>query len=389
MANLKILWLDDDFAKKEDFPSIKEKSTYKAFESRVKHIKNEIKDFGIDSVCDFESFKDKLKENRKEYWAVVLDMNLPDEDGVVKDQSRDITRFLSEKYPSLPKYIYSNTAKDENTFSFLDYAHRGRYFDKEDYEEFVSTLNKDYKSETRYYYNHDYILDFFSEGWLNSDLKSQFMNPLMKMYCEQDHETAHGNFMRNIVEGMLYRVNDEMGGKLTDKKIKDKGIIKSMIDAIVGGKITHTDFIAGPLSYISHIMNEESHNALPETDKKKFFEVDFGAFFLICEWFHKFMTQCKHDGSSNTTQQNKNKDDRPRVRSHQELHTGNSVPVDAFWDTDDNLYLYFEANSVKKYLDGNQPKRVYFDSLSIQAKGGSPYLSYWVNKERTKEELDK
>lgn len=282
-----ILWLDDKPIKALD--EIREANPDVYFE-KVDYV----------DVC-----KQRLESNPEKYHAVILDANGISSDAPEKDASKKGFMSLVKtvvKKCHLLLYIYSGQLQratdgaegDTAILETLDeeYGLREKeniFFKSGGPYDLINKIKKDFDSNYHFYVGHEYLLSFFSKGWIEQKYKTEFLDPLMKIYYQKDYDSAHGNQMRNMTEQMLLKVNKEWTLDTVTKE-DDTNRYKKIADAIKRRKLDCSSLVIGPLLHMIEITNGRSHEAMIEDDRKLYFESDFSTFFIVANWFNRLMS---------------------------------------------------------------------------------------------------
>ena len=275
-----ILWLDDDPI---DLLPI---------------IRDHYPDLCIQKVDYMDQCSAIIDEKADKLQAVILDANgksleHPELPAAIRGFMTLVHKVIEKK---IPLYIFSGQFdRDKNYVTLealegLGLKENEQIFYKSDSAiPLIEKVKADIDNLYKYYIGHEYLLDFFTKGWLSTNLKEEYLDPIMKSYKENDLDSAHGNHMRNIVEQILLKVN-ETYGVCPKMNPGDPGWAKMIANAIKESYIDYTKLIAGPLFYMIEIMNGRSHVALDQEERQLYFQSDFSAFFVVTHWFYKVMT---------------------------------------------------------------------------------------------------
>lgn len=288
-----ILWLDDE--------------PIKALEIiREMHPEMNFEKIGYVDEC-----KDRITNKREKYHAVILDANGVSSDSPEKDANKSgflplVRHVINCK---IPLYIYSGQllrkSEGDTADVVLEALHNWGLRDGENIfqkssgpYEMIEKIKSDLDNKYYYYQGYEYILDFFSRGWIEMKFKSSQFDPIMEYYKKRDIDSAHGNQMRQSVEQMLECINSIM--KITDDK-------EDRASKIIGG-LSHSykrysEVMIGALKHMDEMPNEESHNALDEEMRELFFLSDFSTFFLVTKWFHNLMLRLEKEGFTKIVEQ--------------------------------------------------------------------------------------
>lgn len=319
-----ILWLDDEPIKaleqiREVNPSI--------YFDKVNYV----------DVCEMI-----LESQPEKYHAVILDANGVSSDSPEKDANKSgflrlVNRVIEKQ---IPLYIYSGQllrASDGDSADIvLEELYRLGLKENIFYKsggpyDLIDKIVKDLDNKYLYYEGHKHFLAFFTNGWIPNEYKSEFFDPIMEYYYRKDYNSAHGNHMRNITEQMLDRINKEF--KLeTNLKENDSGRFAIIAKAIKIKKLDYSQSISGPLLHMIDVTNAKSHNAMPEDERKLYFDSDFSTFFIVANWFYKIMDIVESSldvtDDENTESENntpaiiQNIEKRPKVKTHEDERTG-------------------------------------------------------------------
>ena len=281
-----ILWLDDKPIKALD------------------EIREANPDIYFDKVDYMDVCKQRLESNPEKYHAVILDANGISSDAPEKDSSK--SGFLTLVHTvidiRIPLYIYSgqlDRATDGDTADMvLEALHElglreneSIFFKSGGPYDLINRITADFDANYQYYQGHNYILDFFSKGWIDIKYKPTFDN-IMIYYRNHDIDSPHGNQMRQGFEQMLEKINSIIGGITDDKQDRYSKIINGLLHKYK----RYAPFMSGALWHLDEMPNEESHDALPVESRELFFDSDFSTFFLVTNWFNNLMLQFEKDG---------------------------------------------------------------------------------------------
>lgn len=285
-SKYKILWLDDEPL-----------DAYIKIINCQDEFKNAI---DIQTVKYNEQFITAIEDHSKEYHAVILDVNCVESEVKTKEpKPYGLIHIipLAIKH-NLLIYIFSGQINIDDDCTDLTSIILNEYkvpenhiFEKEKgatklFEKIIKDLNNKYQ----YYIGHEYILDFFSEGWIDKKYKSEFMDPIMMYYSLKDINSAHGNHMRNLTERMLLKVNEKFSLD-TKTKENDSSRFTNIIQIIKNSnKIDSSRAVIGPLRHMIEISNAKSHDSINDEERELYFQSDFSTFFIITKWFYKVMT---------------------------------------------------------------------------------------------------
>ena len=160
--------------------------------------------------------------------------------------------------------------------------------------EMIDKNKSDLEDKYYYYQGHEYILDFFSRGWIEKKYKSQF-DDILEYYKDQNIDKPHGNQMRQSVVKMLERIKSTLG--LDDEKPSD------IINRLSCDYGEYANMVIGALKHMIALSNAQSHDAIDEETRELFFKSDFSTFFLITKWFYNLMLQLEKKGYIHTVEQ--------------------------------------------------------------------------------------
>lgn len=280
-----ILWLDDE--------------PIKAFEI----IREEYPDILFEKVDYIDSCRNLLELQHQKYHAVILDANgkktcSPEKEANKSGFLKLVNCVIDYK---LPLYIYSGQllrASDGDTADVVLeelnrlglYEKENIFFKSEGPFDMIAKIINDLNSKYQYYVGHEYLLSFFSNGWIKHSFKTEFLDPIMEYYYKNDYDSAHGNHMRNIIEQILIRINTEFKINANLKE-EDTGRFRQIAEDIKNKKLDDSKAIHGPLLHMISIANERSHSALDSEERKLYFKSDFATFFIVAKWFNKLMTK--------------------------------------------------------------------------------------------------
>lgn len=252
-----------------------------------------------------------LESQPEKYHAVILDANGVSSDSPEKDANKSgFLRLVNCVINNhLPLYIYSGQllrASDGDSADIvLEELHRLGLKDNIFYKsggpyDLIDKVVKDLDNKYQYYEGYKHFLSFFSNGWIPIECKTQFLDPIMEYYYHKDYESAHGNQMRNLTERILDRINTEFQLDTISKEY-DKNRFANIAKAIKAKKLDFSDAVSGPLLHMIDVTNAQSHNAMPEDERKLYFESDFSTFFIVANWFYKIMTLHNAQPNPNNT----------------------------------------------------------------------------------------
>lgn len=310
-----VLWLDDEPIKvlgeiREAYPHI--------YIDKVDYV----------DVCEMI-----LEKQPEKYHAIILDANGVHSDTPEKGANkRGFLRLVNTVIENrLPLYIYSGQllrAVDGDTEDvILEELYRLGLREKENIffksggpYELIEKIVKDLESMHQYYIGNEYMLDFFTRGWIGKKYKTEFLDPIMKYYYEKDYDSAHGNQMRNITEQILIKVQEKF--KVTKTKEGDQNFFSDVATGIKINKLDFSQTIIGPLRHMIELANARSHQAMNEEERKLYFDSDYSTFFIVTNWFNKLMTRL--EDSQNATY-DKDEQKRPANSPVQEKLADNVV----------------------------------------------------------------
>ncbi len=257
-----------------------------------------------------------LKEEPEKYHAVILDANGVKSDSPDKDANKSgflpLVHLVKEK--RIPLYIYSGQllrASDGDTADVvleelkriglqeektIFYKSGGPY-------KMIDQIIGDLDSKYHYYVGHEYLLDFFTKGWIDKKFKSEFLDNIMDYYYNKDYDSAHGNHMRNMTEQMLLVIN-KVFNLATNIKEGDPSFYANIAKTIKNKKLDYSEAISGPLLHMIELSNARSHNALPDEVRKLYFDSDFSTFFIVTNWFNIIMSRIEQ-GETNSEEEDK------------------------------------------------------------------------------------
>lgn len=280
-----VLWLDDEPIK------------------ALEQIREENQSINFDKERFVDECQRKLETHPEKYHAVILDANGISSDNPDKDANKSgflrLVNIVMDNH--IPLYIYSGQllrASDGDSADIvLEELYRLGLKDHIFYKsggpyDLIDKIIKDLDSNYHFYGEYKHFLSFFTNGWIPKEYKEQFFDPLMKYHYNKNCKDAHGNHMRNIIEKILVKVNEEFQLDTTTKE-NDKNRYANIAKAIKAKKLDYSSAISGPLFHMIDITNAESHNAMSEDERKLYFESDFSTFFIVANWFYKIMTNLK------------------------------------------------------------------------------------------------
>lgn len=283
-----ILWLDDEPIK------------------ALEQIRKVYPNFFFDKVDWIDICEAIIESQPEKYHAVILDANGKYSYAPEKDASK--SGFLGLVHEVIdshtPLYIYSGQlmrASDGDTADIVSeelnrlglkdnvfYKSGGPY-------DLVEKVIKDLNDKYIYYVGHEEFLKIFTNGWIEKEYKTEFLDPIMEYYYKKDYNSAHGNQMRNITEQILNKVNKEFN--LDSSKESDKNRFANIARAIKAKKLDYSSSISGPLLHMIDVTNARSHEAMTEDERKLYFDADYSTFFIVMNWFCKIMNHLE-EGSS-------------------------------------------------------------------------------------------
>lgn len=280
-----VLWLDDEPIK------------------ALEQIREENQSINFDKERFVDECQRKLEAHPEKYHAVILDANGISSDNPDKDANKSgflrLVNIVMDNH--IPLYIYSGQllrASDGDSADIvLEELYRLGLKDHIFYKsggpyDLIDKIIKDLDSNYHFYGEYKHFLSFFTNGWIPKECKEQFFDPLMKYHYSKNCKDAHGNHMRNIIEKILVKVNEEFQLDTITKE-NDKNRYANIAKAIKAKKLDYSSAISGPLFHMIDITNAESHNAMSEDERKLYFESDFSTFFIVANWFYKIMTNLK------------------------------------------------------------------------------------------------
>lgn len=280
-----VLWLDDEPIK------------------ALEQIREENQSINFDKERFVDECQRKLETHPEKYHAVILDANGISSDNPDKDANKSgflrLVNIVMDNH--IPLYIYSGQllrASDGDSADIvLEELYRLGLKDHIFYKsggpyDLIDKIIKDLDSNYHFYGEYKHFLSFFTNGWIPKEYKEQFFDPLMKYHYNKNCKDAHGNHMRNIIEKILVKVNEEFQLDTITKE-NDKNRYANIAKAIKAKKLDYSSAISGPLFHMIDITNAESHNAMSEDERKLYFESDFSTFFIVANWFYKIMTNLK------------------------------------------------------------------------------------------------
>lgn len=287
-----VLWLDDE--------------PIKALEI----IREEHPDMNFEKIDYVDECEDRLSNQSEKYHAVILDANGVSSNNPEKDANKkgffSLVRHVIDC--KIPLYIYSGQllrASDGDTADvILEELHNlGLQDGKNIFQkssgpyEMIKQIKSDLDANYYYYQGYEYILDFFSKGWIKRKYKSTF-DVILEYYKNHNIDAPHGNQMRQSVEQMFECINSIIG--ITEAK-NDR--LSRIIEGLSHSYKRYSEGMKGPFKHMDEMPNEESHNALDEEMREMFFESDFSTFFLVTKWFHNLMLQLEKEGFTKIAEQ--------------------------------------------------------------------------------------
>lgn len=279
-----ILWLDDEPIKALE--TIRQANPSVSFE-QVNYVDI------CEMILDFEPEK---------YHAVILDANGVKSDSPDKDANKSgflsLVHLVKEK--CIPLYIYSGQllrASDGDTADVIleELKRIGLQEEKTIFYKsggpykMIDQIISDLDSKYHYYIGHEYLLDFFSKGWIENKYKSSELDPVMECYKNHNIDYARGNQMRKMTEQILKRVNKEF--HITNFKEGDPNYCAEIAKTIKRKKLDESEAISGLLLHMVDLSNAGSHHSLPEEVRKLYFESDYATFFTVTDWFNRLMSR--------------------------------------------------------------------------------------------------
>ena len=319
----KILWIDDELS-----PGY---SIWEIYEIAKENYKDRL---CIDVVLNVVDFEAKITKNR--YDAVIMDVNITEDyvDGEPAPMIGRICKLCSEQINNYNLQLYAFTGalslydkkrigelKIQLESSFKRDPVSGMfYWDKSSGLKIFDEILKNY--DERIYAGFEYLLDIFSNGWINNSFKTEFLDPIMEYYHKNDYDSAHGNHMRNITEQILIRINNEFKIE-TNLKEGDLGRFRQIAEGIKNKKLDDSKAVHGPLLHMISIANERSHFALDPEERKLYFKSDFSTFFIVTKWFYKLMIKSGIEIENTSSDIKTNQ--RPRIHGTQ--RTGKVYPT--------------------------------------------------------------
>lgn len=362
--NYNILWLDDE--------PIKALKTIQEANQNVNFEK-------IDYVDECEAI---LSSQSEKYHAVILDANGVSSEAPEKDANKSgfISLVQHVIQCKIPLYIYSGqllrASDGDSADVVLEALHNfglregENIFQKSNAPyEMIDKILSDLDSNYLYYKGHEYILDFFSKGWIEKKLKSSQFDPIMRYYMDHDVDSAHGNQMRQIVEQMLECINSILG--IVDNKVTT-GRSKAIIDSLSYNYKEYSKMMIGALRHMHEMPNEESHNSLDEEMRELYFCSDFSTFFLVTKWFYDLMLLFEKKGyirefyekplkgsnnESSFPNQNEQEQSKPKLNINRE-----------------GIYVKPYEENGQKYIDVKKVK-VLYGNKSLEKKSGRVYVT--------------
>lgn len=284
-----ILWLDDEPIKALEI--IREKHPEMNFEK-------------IDYVDECEN---RLFCQSEKYHAVILDANGVSSDTPEKGANKSDFLSLVRHVISckIPLYIYSGQLLRASDGDIADVVlkelHNWGLRDGENIfqkssgpYEMIRKIESDLKNNYYYYQGHEYILDFFSKGWIGRKYKPQF-DDILEYYKEHKTDKPHGNQMRQSVVKMLECIKLALG--FDDEKPSD------IINTLSNDYREYANMVIGALKHMIALSNAQSHDAIDEENRELFFISDFSTFFLITKWFYNLMLQLEKESCTNITEE--------------------------------------------------------------------------------------
>lgn len=359
------LWIDDELLSNSSINEIYEIAREKYADK-----------LDIDAVQNLIDFEAKIRTKR--YDAVIMDVNITEDfnDENPSPMICKIAKLCSEQIHNynLRLYAFSGAlnlnSKSKKELSELEEQlgtyfkknpHTGKSFwDKSVGTDIFDDILADYNE--RLYAGYDYILDFFSNGWLDKKIKSQYMDPIMKYYTQKDYNSAHGNNMRNIVVPMLERIvaeyekNPIYVGVLTKKGLDDPGRPSDIINKLPNLDIS-SEFMTGPLLHMIKATNKQSHGPTDDEERLLFFESDFSTFFLVCKWFYKKMRLFYPQQNFYTSQQSE-KTLPVNPPSDSRGKENKSIPVRVYTDNSNKMKLEIDVE-LPPFLRKDKPEFVH------------------------------
>ena len=294
-----ILWLDDEPIKALE--TIRQANPTVSFE-QVNYVDI------CEMILDFEPEK---------YHAVILDANGVRSDSPDKDANKSgflsLVHLVKEK--RIPLYIYSGQllrASDGDTADVIleELKRIGLQEEKTIFYKsggpykMIDQIISDLNSKYQYYVGHEYLLDFFTKGWINKKYKSEFLdNIMMEYYYNKDYDSAHGNHMRNMTEQMLLKIN-KVFNLVANMKEGDSSFYANIAKTIKNKKLDYSEAISGPLLHMIELSNARSHNSLPDEVRKLFFDSDYSTFFIVTNWFNEIMSRMEQEETNSAEEDN-------------------------------------------------------------------------------------
>lgn len=289
-----VLWLDDEPIKALEI--IRQQNPSVNFE-QVNYV----------DVCERV-----LVSEPERYHAVILDANGVKSDSPDKDANKSgflgLVDLVREK--RIPLYIYSGQllrASDGDTADvILEYLkskglEEGKtiFYKSGAPYNMIDQIISDLNSKYYYYAGHEYLLDFFSKGWIENKYKSSELDPVMECYKNHNIDYARGNQMRKMTEQMLKRVNEEFH-LVTNFKEGDPSYCAEIAKTIKRKKLDESEAISGLLIHMVDLSNAGSHHSLPEEVRKLYFESDYATFFTVTDWFNRLMSRVEQTNINST-----------------------------------------------------------------------------------------
>lgn len=391
-----ILWLDDE--------------PIKALEI----IRQQNQNVNFQQVNYVDVCENILVSEAERYHAVILDANGVKSDSPDKDANKSgflgLVDLVREK--RIPLYIYSGQllrATDGDTADvILEYLkskglQEGKtiFYKSGAPYKMIDQIISDLNSKNHYYVGYEYLLDFFSNGWIANKFKTEFLDNLMEFFHNGDYDSAHGNHMRNITEQILIKVNEEFNLVPSLKK-DDSSYYANIAKAIKFKKLDESETISGPLLHMIELSNARSHSALPEDVRKLYFDSDYATFFIVTDWFNRLMSTIEQANTNSTDKENvtdaqdsmKSKEaqlttKQPQIQKPQTHETRSGIVVQTYKEGD-RTYCDLKIEIPKRWKDysellitGVKP------SMNPQSKaiGWFPFCAEVPNDEKNDEDI--
>lgn len=239
---------------------------------------NTVRDIN-DKNCESDDYLALLmllcKERIDEYRIPIYAFSgIPDNKGNYKkiNIEAELQYYGFQKHPRTNKYYWDKSPKGEEQIDTI-------------FEDIKTQLTSNYKY---YLGGKEYLLDFFKNGWLPIEAKTERMDPLLKQYFEKDYDRSQGNDMRLLTEKMMEKINEVFNFAV---KVNDQSFVRNVAECIKkpGSNVPLKDFIYGPLLHMYGLSNSGSHGLKNFDERILLFESDFSAFFYLTYWFNQIM----------------------------------------------------------------------------------------------------